>query len=220
MSPCLVRLAQRPPPRCLAPRSLPCAPRWPANGMPTPWPVCRAPAECPQEVSDLITRCLSRDPDARPTATELVELLQAAPGTPPESGAAGGPRPARSSSRFFAPPASGRSGDTAAAGGAATPAAASVADAAEAVAAPEEEEEEEQQQAQQAHNGQAPEGPSQQPRDARQRGQPMATDGQRQQAQLPASVDLRPSRSQRPPRPSPLQRRSGGGPGTGPASQA
>ncbi|PRW33901.1 serine threonine- kinase [Chlorella sorokiniana] len=60
------------------------------------------PDECPQEVADIIDRCLSRNQDDRPTATELVELLQRAPGTPPEglqvSSAA--PRTAQSSGRL------------------------------------------------------------------------------------------------------------------------
>ncbi|KAL4419698.1 hypothetical protein ABPG75_006796 [Micractinium tetrahymenae] len=41
----------------------------------------RIPEECPPEVLELMYRCLSPDPNARPTATQLVEFLQHAPGT-------------------------------------------------------------------------------------------------------------------------------------------
>lgn len=103
------------------------------------------PQECPEEVADIISRCLSRDPGDRPTATELVELLQRAPGTPPEGvqATSAAPRTAQSSARLGAPSAGGGSAAGAAAGEA--PAAPSVATAAEAVAARQLEEQQQQQ---------------------------------------------------------------------------
>jgi serine/threonine protein kinase len=38
---------------------------------------CRVPEECSQEVSDLIDACLQTDPHQRPTASEVLQLLQA-----------------------------------------------------------------------------------------------------------------------------------------------
>ena len=38
----------------------------------------RVPEECPQAISDLIDRCLEAEPDARPTAKEVFEVVKAA----------------------------------------------------------------------------------------------------------------------------------------------
>ena len=36
-----------------------------------------APADCPQPVVDLYNRCISEAPEERPTAMELLQLLEA-----------------------------------------------------------------------------------------------------------------------------------------------
>ncbi|KAL4437815.1 hypothetical protein ABPG77_005727 [Micractinium sp. CCAP 211/92] len=82
----------------------------------------RVPEECPAETLDLVYRCLSPDPAARPTATQLVELLQNAPGTPGLStevsavGAALAPAAGCCSGGFAAPPAAATSASSASAG--------------------------------------------------------------------------------------------------------
>ena len=50
------------------------------------------PDECPHEVREIILACLEPDPAARPTAVQLVELLQRAPGVPPAKSAPTEPR--------------------------------------------------------------------------------------------------------------------------------
>ena len=35
----------------------------------------QVPQECPEGLADLITRCISKDPEARPTAKEVVDVL-------------------------------------------------------------------------------------------------------------------------------------------------
>ncbi|PRW21099.1 serine threonine- kinase [Chlorella sorokiniana] len=44
------------------------------------------PDDCPEEVLDIIRRCLDPDPSVRPTAAELVQLLTLAPAPPPPAG--------------------------------------------------------------------------------------------------------------------------------------
>lgn len=43
------------------------------------WEVCgcRVPEECPQEIKELITRCLSTDPSLRPDSKEIYTILKA-----------------------------------------------------------------------------------------------------------------------------------------------
>ena len=48
-----------------------------------PLPGCRVPEDCPEEVCDIMARCLDGNPHARPSAIALVQLLQQAPGVPP-----------------------------------------------------------------------------------------------------------------------------------------
>ena len=43
----------------------------------------RVPSECPSEVRDVILRCLEPNPADRPTAVQLLEWLQQAPGHAP-----------------------------------------------------------------------------------------------------------------------------------------
>lgn len=47
---------------------------------------CRVPEDCPEEVRDIIRRCLDPDPNVRPTAAELVQLLTLAPAPAPPGG--------------------------------------------------------------------------------------------------------------------------------------
>lgn len=42
----------------------------------------QVPTDCPAEVAQLVEQCMSADPQARPTAQQLVERLLAAPGSP------------------------------------------------------------------------------------------------------------------------------------------
>ena len=35
----------------------------------------QVPQECPEGLADLITRCIAKDPEARPTAKEVVDVL-------------------------------------------------------------------------------------------------------------------------------------------------
>ena len=42
------------------------------------------PNECPLEVAAIIHACLRRDPSQRPTAAEVVSMLEAAPAERPE----------------------------------------------------------------------------------------------------------------------------------------
>ena len=37
--------------------------------------VMQVPQECPEGVADLIARCIAKDPDTRPTAKEVVDVL-------------------------------------------------------------------------------------------------------------------------------------------------
>ncbi len=39
------------------------------------WYGCRVPEECPADVEAMIARCLDNDPDARPSARELVDFM-------------------------------------------------------------------------------------------------------------------------------------------------
>lgn len=57
-------------PRCCAA----CAGERPVRGLSTP---LRVPEHCPLEVADLQARCVARDPAARPSAAEIVQLLRA-----------------------------------------------------------------------------------------------------------------------------------------------
>lgn len=158
----------------------------------------RVPHECPQEVADIIARCLSRDPEARPSATELVELLQRAPSTPPDGLQPTSltlPRPSHLSSRSFGPPGAGGSGGIPAAGD--VPAA-PVAGAAEAVAARQLEEE-------QQREAQAADGQQQQQRRWPDRAQQSASAlGSR----IIRSVSLAPDGAHLPLQPTPFARRN------------
>ena len=40
-------------------------------------PLCSVPGECPQGVEDLWRRCTLEDPGARPSASEVLDILEA-----------------------------------------------------------------------------------------------------------------------------------------------
>lgn len=92
------------------------------------------PEECPQELLDLINRCLDTDPEKRPKAAEAVELLQLVPGAlppgvacgPPSQGSpfVGGPHNHQGGSQRTSRAGSSSSTEAAAVGAAAAPAAA------------------------------------------------------------------------------------------------
>lgn len=69
------------------------------------------PVECPAEALALVHRCCARDPEARPTAVEVVQLLQKAPATPQSSlcSQSGASMQSAGDSRIFAPPSAGGS---------------------------------------------------------------------------------------------------------------
>ena len=75
-APCSSRAADR------QPSPLPCLARRPASPS-----LCSVPDECPEEMLDILRRCLHPDPGLRPTAAELVQLLTLVP-APPAQGAA------------------------------------------------------------------------------------------------------------------------------------
>lgn len=37
--------------------------------------MCRIPSECPQEIGALVDACMQTNPDDRPTAKEVVQIL-------------------------------------------------------------------------------------------------------------------------------------------------
>ena len=55
-----------------------------SNAIPAQWPPhlaaasCRVPEECPQEVADLIAACRNNSPAPRPTAQQVLAVLQGA----------------------------------------------------------------------------------------------------------------------------------------------
>lgn len=49
---------------------------------------CRVPEDCPQAVADCIDRCLAQDHRQRPTAAQVLQVIEESMG-----GAAGGPPP-------------------------------------------------------------------------------------------------------------------------------
>ena len=56
----------------MRPPPLPAAGTHPERGALRP---LRVPQECPQAMADLVEKCLSPDPGARPAAREIVERL-------------------------------------------------------------------------------------------------------------------------------------------------